>query len=75
MEQGVGLCWPKASSAHRADWSHIVDAFIWSFSYILGFGYQVRRTFKIFRTSKLSLLTISRCLTGLLNGNIGMRVN
>lgn len=45
MEQGVGLCWPETSSAHRADWYHIVDAFIWSFSYILGFGYQVRRPF------------------------------
>ena len=31
--------------------------------------------YKYFATAKLSLLAISRCLTGLLNGNIGIQVD
>lgn len=65
----------KASYSHRSTWNNVVYAHFWSLSYFLDLSSQVLPSTSNLEPSANVASFSSRCLTGLLNGNIGAHLH
>ena len=71
MESSLRPHWSKASYSHRSIWNNLIHARFWSLSYFLDVSSQVLFEKTNLWPSAIAESFSSRCLSGLLNGNIG----